>query len=66
MVSRPRAGEDASLSLRAIIAGVGCPLGCPWVDPCRLSVRGRLTSPQGWLLHVRLVEVRGREGVGIY
>lgn len=61
----PQAGEDASLSLEAVVAVVGRPLRRPWVDPCRPVILGGLVSPWGWLLYVWLVEALGREGLCI-
>jgi len=46
-----------------VVAGVGRPLGRPWVDPCWLGVLSQLVSPRGRLLRVWLIEVRGRVGL---
>lgn len=45
-----------------VIASANHPPRLPWAGPCHLVILGGLTSPQGWLLCVRLVVVSSREG----
>ena len=65
VVPKLQANEDASLSPRVVVVGLGRPSKAPRTNPCRFNILSGLMNPRGLLLHVWLGDDLGHDGSGV-